>query len=117
MGTLGGYYSYKYGGLDGIHTVGMSVTPHVTLHFEKPVNLNGLLENYIDLYMMMRFLIGKQLDFTSVKIHLEKRSNNRDINLYLPEKTMLEVICIMECRFHTHQATTIILKEIFLFHI
>lgn len=86
VGTLGGYYSYKYGGLDGIHTVGMSVIPHVTLHFEKPVNLNGLLENYIDLYMMMRFLIGKQLDFTSVKIHLEKRSNNRDINLYLPEK-------------------------------
>lgn len=86
VGTLGGYYSYKYGGLNGIHTVGMSVTPHVTLHFDKLVDLNGLIDNYVDLYMMMRFLIGKHLDFTSVKIHLEDQFRYRGINLYLPEK-------------------------------
>ncbi|HHA1770876.1 TPA: hypothetical protein ACOEDU_004431 [Enterobacter ludwigii] len=86
VGTLGGYYSYKYGGLDGIYTVGMSVTPHVTLHFDKLVDLNGLLDKYIDLYMIMRFLIGKHLDFTSVKIHEGNQSRQRDINLYLPEK-------------------------------
>lgn len=85
-GTLGGYYSYKYGGLDGIYSVGMSVTPHITLHFEKLVDLNGLLDNYIDLYMIMRFLIGKHLNFTSVKICAGNQSTHKDINLYLPEK-------------------------------
>ncbi|MEN4927510.1 hypothetical protein ABEI22_00195 [Erwinia billingiae] len=87
VGEIGGYYSYKYGGLEGIHTVGMSVMPHVTLHFENEVDLNGLLDNYISLYMLMRLLIGTQLDFTTIKVHVSDKERNHGISLYLPEKS------------------------------
>lgn len=86
VGVFGGYYSYKYGGLDTIYTVGMSVMPHVTLRFERSVDLNGLIDNYIDLYMLMRFLIGNRLNFTSVNVHLKNSSSQTKIKLYLPEK-------------------------------
>jgi hypothetical protein len=87
VGNLGGYYSYRYGGLGDIYTVGMSVTPHLTLHFENLVDLNGLIDNYVDLYMIMRFLIGDQLYFTSIRIHIEDRSKFANINLYIPERS------------------------------
>ncbi|AIA69716.1 hypothetical protein [Pectobacterium atrosepticum] len=86
VGTVGGYYGYRYGGLDGLHTVGMSVTPHITLHLENKVDLNGLLERYTDLYMLMRFLIGRQLDFTDVKVRVSENSRHSDISLYFPER-------------------------------
>lgn len=86
VGRVGGYYGYRYGGLDGLHTVGMSVTPHISLHLENKVDLNGLLERYTDLYMLMRFIIGRQLDFTDVKVRTSENIRHRDISLYFPER-------------------------------
>lgn len=86
VGILAGYYSYEYGGLEGIHTVGMSVMPHVNLHFEKVVDLNGLVEHYINLYMIMRFLHGKYLDFTNVRVYLAGMARQVEASLYFPEK-------------------------------
>ncbi|MEN4697009.1 hypothetical protein [Pantoea agglomerans] len=86
VGVVGAYYSYKYGGLGTIYTVGMSVAPHITLRFDHSVDLNGLIDKYIDLYMLMRFLTGDRLNFTSVYVHLKSGFNNEDVKFYLPEK-------------------------------
>ncbi|CAI2094187.1 Uncharacterised protein [Serratia fonticola] len=92
IGTIGLHYSYRCGGLIGLHTVGMSVEPHVTITFENPVFLDGLIEHYIDLYMILRFLIGGSLIVSNVKIKKGSSCFGDDTQLYLAEKKSKRVV-------------------------
>ncbi|MCW2095140.1 UNVERIFIED_ORG: hypothetical protein M2382_001648 [Enterobacter sp. BIGb0239] len=86
LGTLGLYYSYTAGGIEGLHTVGMSVKPHIAITFEKSILLDALIEQYTDLYMMLRFLIGSSLDISQVKIQSAMWGRNA-AQLYLAERS------------------------------
>lgn len=86
VGTIGLRYSFKYGGLNGLHTVGMNVEPHVTITFEEGIGLDKLIDNYIDLYMILRFFIGNSLMISNVKIQSYSRYGRNDIQFYMAEK-------------------------------
>ncbi|WGL97898.1 hypothetical protein QE177_11980 [Arsenophonus sp. aPb] len=89
VGVFGAYYTYQYGGLDdGIYTVGMSVTPNITLHFEYICNLTELFNKYIDMYMMLSFLIGELFEVSKVVVIVDNSSNFRKnyIKLFIPQK-------------------------------
>ncbi|EGT5650540.1 hypothetical protein RVW07_000440 [Citrobacter freundii] len=86
LGKIGLYYSYRYGGLSGLHTVGMDVEPHVTVSFEKPVGLDRLIENYIDLYMILRFFIGGSLMISNIKTNSVSNYGRENIQIYIKEK-------------------------------
>ena len=85
LGRLGLYYSYTSGGIEGLHTVGMSVNPHITITFEKSVHLDELIEQYTDLYMFLRFLIGSSLNISQVEIGNDLWERNT-AQFYLAEK-------------------------------
>lgn len=89
FGSIGLYYSYVHGGLEGLHTVGMSISPHIILEFENDLVFTDLLEQYIDLYTLLRFVIGNNLELSIVTIFSDNDFSNtfeRTIQLYLPEK-------------------------------
>ncbi|CNI56026.1 Uncharacterised protein [Yersinia rohdei] len=86
LGSLGLYYSYRYGGLNGLHTVGMEVDPHIKITFEKPVSFDILIEKYIDLYMLLRFLIGDEISISNIKTQNQNDHWNSYTQLYLAEK-------------------------------
>jgi len=89
IGNIGLYYSYRLGGLNGLHTVGMSISPHITLKFENASDLDQLIEQYIDLYMILRFLIGDSLDISRINIlseYITSSAFGDGIELFLPEK-------------------------------
>ncbi|WP_413740328.1 HEPN domain-containing protein [Sodalis sp. RH14] len=86
VGAIGLYYSYRYGGLNGLHTVGMSVEPHVTITFETPICLDKLIEHYIDLYMILRFFIGSPLMISNVKTQNCSDYGRNYTQFYLAEK-------------------------------
>lgn len=86
LGSLGLYYSYRYGGLNGLHTVGMEVDPHIKITFEKPVSFDVLIERYIDLYMLLRFLIGDEINISNIKTQSPNDYWNDYTQLYLAEK-------------------------------
>lgn len=86
LGSLGLYYSYTSGGIEGLHTVGMSVNPHITITFEKSVLLDELIEQYTDLYMLLRFLIGSSLNISQVEVGNDLWKRNT-VQFYLAEKS------------------------------
>ncbi|HBS2064492.1 hypothetical protein V9Z78_24915 [Klebsiella pneumoniae] len=83
---VGVYYSYSYGGLDGIYTFGMSVKPYMKLDIGRLVGLDEIVNSYIELYMFMRFLIGKALDITNVFVYDAEGPFREKVTLYMPEK-------------------------------
>ncbi|WP_316503750.1 ApeA N-terminal domain 1-containing protein [Klebsiella michiganensis] len=86
FGILGLYYSYEYGGLSGLHTLGISVKPYVGITFNETVCIDTLINSYIDLYMLMRFFIGGPLLISDVEIQKENGYRGIKIQLYLAEK-------------------------------
>lgn len=86
FGTIGLYYSYRFGQLDDLHTVGMSVEPRITITFDKPVSLDKLIEHYTDLYMILRFFIGDSLMISNVKTQRCSEHRGNYTHFYLEEK-------------------------------
>lgn len=86
LGRIGLYYSFRMGGLDGLHTVGMSVEPNFTITFIDEVDLDELIKCYTDLYMLLRFLIGEPINITYVKIHSYSCLGREGASFYLAEK-------------------------------
>ncbi|WP_342323491.1 HEPN domain-containing protein [Kosakonia sp. BYX6] len=86
LGDIGLYYSFRLGGLDGLHTVGMSVTPHVTITFDEEISLDNLIKSYVDLYMLLRFLIGESLNISQVKVDSDSCLGRNGAVFYLAEK-------------------------------
>jgi hypothetical protein len=86
VGIISLSYSYRYGGLEGLHTVGINVKPRITITFEEPVTFNGLIDHYIDLYMILRFFIGNPLMISDVKIQSISSYRRDHAQLYIAEK-------------------------------
>lgn len=86
VGIISLSYSYRYGGLEGLHTVGMNVKPRMSITFEKPVTFNSLIDHYIDLYMILRFFIGNSLMISDVKIQSVSSYGRDHAQLYMAEK-------------------------------
>lgn len=86
LGIIGLNYTYRLGGLDGLHTVGMKVEPCITLIFEKPVTLDLLIKNFTDLYMLLRFLVGGPLIISNVKVGKRHEHPSDSASFYLAEK-------------------------------
>lgn len=86
LGIIGLYYSYRFGQLDDLHTVGMSVEPRITITFEKPVSLDKLIEHYTDLYMILRFFIGDSLMISNVWTQRCLEHSGNHTQFYLAEK-------------------------------
>lgn len=86
IGSIGLHYDIIYGGLNGMHTFGIEVNPHVKLCYNHPVKVDKLIDAYINLYMLMRFFIGEAINVSDVKISSLSLHNAQEIQLYIPEK-------------------------------
>jgi len=92
LGVIGLYYLYTYGGVKGLHTVGIDVKPTMVITFEAPVSLSRLIECYIDLYMFLRFLIGSPIIISNVETQTTYELGVSSTQLYLAEKKSNENI-------------------------
>ena len=86
IGSIGLHYGFRYGGLNGMHTFGMEVNPHIKFCYNNPVKVDKLIDTYINLYMLMRFFIGEAINITDVKISVLSTYSTQHIQLYIPEK-------------------------------
>ncbi|ELY5827328.1 hypothetical protein ACM916_002829 [Cronobacter turicensis] len=84
IGNIGLYYSYRFGGLKGLYTAGIDIEPYIMLSFERAIKLDEVIEQYIDLYMLLRFLIGDSLSISNIKVR--RKNDGNSIQLYLAEK-------------------------------
>ncbi|MDJ0044607.1 hypothetical protein QM574_08540 [Pantoea ananatis] len=86
LGVVSISYEYAYGGLKNPNTVGMAITPHVALVFEEEFDLEVSLEKYKDLYMLLRFFIGGDIDLSEVEVLSPVSGFGNAIKLFHPEK-------------------------------
>lgn len=86
LGRIGLYYSFKLGGLSGLHTVGLSVKPNFSITFENGIDLDDLIKHYVDLYMILRFLIGGSIDIDEVKVYSSSHLFRDGADFYFAEK-------------------------------
>ncbi|WP_395676211.1 hypothetical protein [Enterobacter sp.] len=86
VGSIGLYNSFRYGGINGLHSFGLEIEPHIKFHFEQPVNLEQLIKTYTDLYMILRFFIGDSISISDVKISSIQYLTSQSSQLYIPEK-------------------------------
>ncbi|VTP17194.1 hypothetical protein PUATCC27989T_05190 [Phytobacter ursingii] len=86
IGSVGLFNSFRYGGINGLHSFSLEVDPHIKFTFEQPVHFEDLIETYTDLYMILRFLIGESISISNVIISTSSATMSDGIQLYIPEK-------------------------------